>query len=563
MRKLRKGIIVIPAVLVLAAGGVFGYRKYAEEMARQEELKKRETLYVSSEEKTVEIPQKDGEGSLTLSRGTPVEVRVVPYTVEEEEQEKKYRLAYIEDGEYLMTDDQLCADVKDSVKEKSGFVTLPCVLYKEASGPAVLGMAQKSSQAEIVGFANLLEDGSVDRYLVNVDGQQGYLRSEYLVKTAEEVKDTVAQFQYERGNRFGGGDAFTLEYPVLEKGNFADNPMPREVRTLYLNRACIPAIDDYIDIANNSGINAFIIDMKESDGAAYASKVIEQYSPTGYQNAFSTFEDYKAAVQKCKDAGIYVIGRIVTFKDDYYAKDHPENCLMNIATGNPYVLAGAHWPSPYVREVWEYNVRLAIEGVEEIGFNEINFDYIRFPDRISKSLSNIDFRNTYNETMAQAINRFLFYLRDELHERHAYASIDVFGETSNDYVAAYGQYWPMMSNVADVMCAMPYPDHFNIHDYGIQRAVWEVPGQLLRYWGNYVVERQKETPSPAKVRTWIQGYDTYWKEPKVSYNTDKINEQIEGLYANGLNDGYMVWNAPSELWRYKSYIPAFKERVSE
>jgi len=119
----------------------------------------------------------------------------------------------------------------------------------------------------------------------------------------------------------------------------------------------------------------------------------------------------------------------------------------------------------------------------------------------------------------------------------------------------------MMSNLADVMCAMPYPDHFYIHDYGIQSAVWEVPYELLSIWGSYVQERQAETPVPAKVRTWIQGFDTTWKDPQVEYTVDKINEQIEGLYVNGLDDGYMVWNAPSEVWRYWSYVPAFRERV--
>ncbi|MDO4414410.1 MAG: putative glycoside hydrolase [Erysipelotrichaceae bacterium] len=570
--RLKKWVYITPVVLALiAGGGYFGYTKYQAylaEQARLEEEKKRETLYVSSDEKTVKIDRRDGEGSLTLVRGTPVETRVLPLVVKENEEDenevgKEYRLVYINEEEYLMTDDELCWDVKDAVKEKSGFVTLPCVLYKEASGPAIAGMASKSAEAQIIGYGNLLPDGSVDRYQVDLNGQQGYLRPEYLVRTAEEVKDTVADFQYEREDLYGGGNAYTLEYPDLPKPDFADNHMPRECRTLYLNKACIEYIDDYIEIANNSGVNAFIIDMKESDGPAYESEVIKEFSPTSYQYAWNTFDDYKAAVQKCKDAGIYVIGRIVTFKDDLFAQDHPEMCLVDTATGSPFLLASAYWPSPYQRTVWEYNIRLAIEGAEKIGFNEINFDYIRFPDMIDLVIDGIDFRNDYGETMAQAINRFMLYARDELHERGVYMSADVFGETSNDYVCAYGQYWPMMSNIADVMCAMPYPDHFAIHDYGIEQAVWEVPYQLLYYWGSYVTQRQAETPNPAKVRTWIQGFDTTWKEPQVEYTVDKINEQIEGLYANGLDDGYMVWNAPSELYRYWAYTPAFYERVSE
>lgn len=568
--KLRKWVVVTPIVLLLAGGGVFAFFKYQDylaEQARLEEEKKREMLYVSSEDKAVEVQRRDGEGSITLVRGTEVETRVVPLIVKENEDDpdeegKEYRLVFINEEEYLMTDDQLCRDYQDSVKEKSGFVLLPSVLYRDPQGPALADVIDKSTEVEITGFANILPDGSVDRYKVHTEDKDGYLRSEYLVRTADEVTDTVPSEQYGREDIYGGGNAYTLEYPVLDKADFADNPMPREVRTLYLNKACIEYIDDYIEIAQNSGINAFIIDIKESDGPAYESPVIKEYSPTAYAAAFNSFDEYKAAVQKCKDNGIYVIGRIVTFKDDLYAEDHPESVLVD-SSGSPYLLASAYWPSPYQRSVWEYNIRLAIEGAEEMGFNEINFDYIRFPDLIDQEIDSIDFRNTYGETMAQAINRFLFYARDELHDRGVYLSCDVFGETSNDYVTAYGQYWPMMSNLADVMCAMPYPDHFAIHDYGIAQAVWEVPYELLYYWGLYINDRQAETPVPAKVRTWIQGFDTTWKDPEVVYNVDKINEQIEGLYANGLDDGYMVWNAPSELWRYWEYVPAFYERITE
>ena len=571
--KMKKPVKIILVLLILAAvagGGYFAYTKYQDylaEQARLEEEKKRETLYVASENYTVEIPQRDGEGTITLVRGTPVEVRVVPLIVkeneeDEEEEGKEYRLVFIDEVEYLMTDDQLCKDPKDAVKEKTGYLWLPTVLYKNAEGVDITTPVNKGSEAEIIGYGSIRADGSVDRYLVKIGEDSGYVRSEYVVRDPSEIPDTVAEFQHDRDDIYGGGNAYTLDYPVLDKGNFPDNPMPREVRALYLNKGCIDYIDDYIEIADNSGVNAFIIDIKESDGPAYESEVIREYSPTSYDNAFNSFDEYKEAIRKCKDHGIYVIGRIVTFKDDLYAEDHPESVLTD-HSGNPYMLASAYWPSPYQRSVWEYNIKLAVEAVEEMGFNEINFDYIRFPDLIDLEMDNIDFRNTYDETMAQAVNRFMLYARDELHERGVYMSCDVFGETSNDYVTAYGQYWPMMSNLADVMCAMPYPDHFAIHDYGIEQAVWEVPYELLYNWGSYIVDRQNETPNPAKVRTWLQGFDTTWKEPEVIYTVDKINEQIEGLYANGLNDGYMIWNAPSEIGRYWDYTPAFYERVSE
>lgn len=564
--KLKKSVKGVLAVLVLAAAGAGGYTvwKKAEEariaeQLRLEEERRTEQLYLKSADLQVELQGRGEETeNITLTRGTEVTVRIKPL----EDEEEGYRLVHYNEQEYLLTDEYLCSDLSEAAAETEGWTCLPSVLYENSTGPEITGMIDKKNHVEILGYGTILEDGTVDRYLIRCGEREGYIRYEYIVKTEEDIPDTVDAVHYEREDRWGGGDAYTLDYPDLEKGNFEDNPMPVEVRALYLNKVSAKYIDEYINIANSSGINTFVIDMKESDGAAYESPVIKEYNPASYEQAYCTFDEYKESVQKAKDAGIYVVGRIVTFKDDYYAVDHPENALTSYSSGGLFKLAGAYWPSPYQRKVWEYNVKLGIEGIEEIGFNEIQFDYIRFPDNIYYYQDDINFQNDEDETMAQAINRFLLYARDEFHQRHAYLSCDVFGETSNEYVCAYGQYWPMMSNIADVMSAMPYPDHFETYAYGISQPVWTVPGQLLRVWGMYVMARQEETRNPANVRTWLQGYDSV-KEPFVSYDVYKIIEQIEGLYDAGLTGGYIVWNSPAEVWRYYSYIPAFTERITE
>ncbi len=568
-RTIRILYVLVAAVLVVAAIAVFQQaariraQREQEEARRIAEENRTEEAYLAGWSGMVEIPCIVEEGaeaeSVTLPRGTLLTVRVKPVETEEGE---TYRLGFYEEKKLRLNDDMLVDDERFVVKESEGFVNLPTVLYEEASGAAINGYLQKRSHVNIIGFGSLLEDGSVDRYFVESDGKQGYLRSKYLSPTLEEIVDNVDEVHFGREDLYGGGNAYTLEYPDLAKGDFADNHMPKEVRCVYLNRACVQGIDAYIELANNSGINAFVLDIKESDGPSYKSPVIQRYNPGAYEYGFSEFDEYKDAVRKCKEAGIYMIGRIVTFKDDFYATDHPENVLGYRDSDQSYKLQGSYWPSAFSREVWEYNVMLAIEGVEEMGFNEIQFDYVRFPDHIFYHQDNIDFRNYENESMAQAINRFLLYARDEMHDRGKYISADVFGETSNDYVCAYGQYWPMMSNIVDVMSAMPYPDHFAKNDYGIYPATWVHPGLLFQNWGYYVNERQAETKNPANVRTWLQGYDTS-KDPATVYDVTKINEQIDALYACGLNGGYMVWNAPSELWRYYAYASAFVPRIEE
>ena len=123
----------------------------------------------------------------------------------------------------------------------------------------------------------------------------------------------------------------------------------------------------------------FVIDIKDNTTPAYNSPVMKEYSITNYNHALNDYETYKGYVKKAKDAGLYVIGRITTFKDSYYVEDHKETAIKNSSTGDPFSHNGSYWPSAYNRDVWEFNVSLGVEAVKEIGFNEIQFDYVRFP----------------------------------------------------------------------------------------------------------------------------------------------------------------------------------------
>jgi hypothetical protein len=139
------------------------------------------------------------------------------------------------------------------------------------------------------------------------------------------------------------------------------------------------------------------------------------------------------------------------------------------------------------------------------------------------------------------------YATDELHKLNVYVSCDVFGESSSGYITSYGQYWPAISNVVDVISAMPYTDHFDQNNSNY----WVYPGNTMTMWGKTAVARQKETPSPAIVRTWITAYNTPYWNVKVIYDGEKISEQVDALYKLGLNGGYMAWNSASSLTRYK------------
>ena len=360
-------------------------------------------------------------------------------------------------------------------------------------------------------------------------------------------------------NVYGGGDGASLDYYPTEKPIFENNKMPDNVYSLYLNgtKGVISKVDEYIEYAKTTKINAFVVDIKDSGVSAYASPVMKEYSKTSYDKALNSFESYKEAIKKIKDAGFYVIGRITTFKDTYYITDNKDNAISD-KSGKPLKHQSSYWPSAFNRDVWEYNVLLAKEAVTEMGFNEIQFDYVRFPDglRTREKAGTVNYKNTYNETKAQAIQRFLMYATNELHKLNAYVSCDVFGESTWGYVTAYGQYWPAMSNVVDVISAMPYTDHFG-NNYGGHTNPWEYPYDTMNTWAKTASERQKETPSPAIARTWITAYNTPHWNPTVNYNGDELADQIKALYKQGLNGGYMTWLSSSNLTKYKYQKSAF------
>lgn len=520
--------------------------------------------YVAGNVSKIKLYDLDFKESIDIARGIKVKVRGGQITNEKNNQ--KYNKIEYNKKEYLIKSDALVTKVEQSVLESKVYVRTPVTIYKNNSDSVILSMAKKGVELEVLGFDKIDSEGLVNRYKVKTGDIVGHVYGKYLtinkdysLKNYDE--DKTYAIHKSRGDTQGGGSGANLDFYPYDKPEFKDNVMPKETRTLYLNNGVLGNIDAYIALAKESNINAFVVDIKDNTSPGYVSEVMKKLSPTNYQKAHNSFDKYQKAIQKLKDEGFYVIGRITVFKDSYYIQDHPENAIMDKTTGKPFDHNGSYWPTAFSREVWEFNVELAKEAVKEMKFNEIQFDYVRFPDRTYKleKDGSMDMRNIYNEDKAQAIQNFLMYACDEIHQLGAYVSADVFGESAHNYVTGYGQYWGAISNVVDVISAMPYPDHFGAHEYGFEEVVWTVPYKLLNFWGkNYVAKRQTEIPTPAKVRTWVQAYDTI-RSPYITYDAEKVSDQIKALYDAGLTGGYMTWNSSSSLAKYTSLVPAFEK----
>ncbi len=514
-------------------------------------------FYLAGAQAQVPIFDKDGNQTGTMTRGTLVRVALGKDV--EVNGEVYYPLE--DDDAVYLCQDNLAQEQGKAVLSFSIYVRTAQNLRVSPDSLELGTLVEKGETVQVTGCDWLYDDGTVHMYQVQYGDETGYLLPGYLTEDAEEARLPYDQtglgaYHLGRGDMYGGGKAGNLDYYPRQKLVSETNSMPEHCYTLYLNSELdtVELIDEYIAFAKSTNINAFVVDIMDGSTVAYPSAVMDEYSPSASKNAINTQEEYGQVIRKLKDAGFYVIGRITAFNDYYFGIDHTE-CTIVDASGAPIELSGMYWPSAYSRYAWEYKAALAKEAVELFGFNEIQYDYVRFPDGTFSydSDGNIDYHNEYGETKAQAIQRFLMYACDVLHEEDVYVSADVFGETSNAYVASYGQYFPAISNVVDVISGMPYPDHYE--QSGDYRP-WEHPYDTVDNWAEGVVVRQSETPTPAIVRTWIQAYDAI-QYPYNSYGPAEVGQEITALMDNGLTGGFITWNADSSYSKYQSLKETF------
>ena len=540
-------VIALLCLAGLACLGVYIYRQQLPPPAPDTAVG-----YAAAPEASV--PVYDGEGAVlgSLTRGTEVH-----YVLADMDSDGAYVRVVNGETYVLLEKQHLAMRYEDAVQVDTVYALRGMSLLDETG--AIPGCAvEKGMALTVTGFDGLDDDGAVLRWRVSCDRGEGYIAADNVRMTEEEAlaqyDETLYQLHASRGDSWGGGDAAGLDYYPVEKGPIPGNDMPDEVRALYLNGSAVQYADSYLQAAEGSGVNAFVVDIVDGTAVSYASPVMQQYSPSAYAAAMDTMEGFRANVQKLKDAGYYLVGRITVFNDAHLAADHPEQVICDL-NGTPLQISHMYWPSAYDRTVWRYKVDLALEAAA-LGFNEIQFDYIRFPDGAYsyEKAGTIDYRNTYGESKAQAVQRFLLYAAERLHSAGYYLSGDVFGECANPYVTACGQYWPAISAAVDAISGMPYPDHYSAQgDY----KPWEHPYDTVHMFGAAAAQRQAETASPAAVRTWIQAYNALW-EPYNTYGEAEVAAEVKALRDTGCTGGFMTWNGGSDINKYRSIIGALR-----
>ncbi|WHH58661.1 putative glycoside hydrolase [Petroclostridium sp. X23] len=298
-------------------------------------------------------------------------------------------------------------------------------------------------------------------------------------------------------------------------------------------------LQHYIDLANTTEINSYVIDVKNDYGNVCYDSSVPLAKEIG---AIDVRYDIDKVIKELHDNDIYAIARIVSFKDPVLAKSNPEFAIKN-KDGELYVHNKMNWVNPYNKQAWQYNIDLAKEALAK-GFDEVQFDYVRFPDGRK---SEMVFGDTHGKKMYETINEYLAYARQEMPD--AILSADVFAiiaESPGD-TEGIGQYFEHIGKNMDYIYLMAYPSH-----YALGQIINNVkfPKPDLDPYGviKNTLLRAKERSSKVDghtpvVRTYLQDFTASWigQGNYQKYEDKQIRQQIQAVYDAGYEE-WILWD---------------------
>jgi len=386
-------------------------------------------------------------------------------------------------------------------------------------------------------------------------------------KTAMRYTDTVSE-------------AYTTASEVIDteddvqKDQTAHMDTPEAVRAIYVSSCAVstPSFRNrLIKLVDDTELNALIIDIKDYTGTISFPTKNDVLRPA-WEASKCGASNMKDIIANLHEKDMYVIGRITVFQDPFLASRRPDLAVHTASTQEVWTdNKGLHFTDVGAREVWEYHVMLSKEAYN-IGFDEINFDYIRYPS--DGPVSDIHFPHSDGENKQYELEAFFAYLDKELRkDKKITTSADIFGMTTTAWNDLnIGQILERTLPYFDYVAPMVYPSHYpdgfnewaNPDDY---------PYEVIRYTVGSAVERavatssrfdvqgtarigtstppryEKQAYDPDKIRPWLQDFD-YGGD----YDVDEVRAQIQATYDVGL-DSWMLWS-PSNNYTRDALKPA-------
>ncbi len=318
---------------------------------------------------------------------------------------------------------------------------------------------------------------------------------------------------------------------------------PSAVKAVYMS-ACIGATPSLrtkmLGLFDDTELNSLVLDLKDYTGTiAYAGTEIEIPSV----GPGCRIADLPEFITELHERNIYTIARITVFQDSLYASHHPDLAVQRVSDTEKIWRDknGLAYIDPGASEYWDYIVDMAKEAYE-IGFDEINFDYIRFPS--DGNLADARYVHSIGRPKREVLRGFFEYLDSELASTTVPLSADLFGlvTTATDDLGI-GQVLEDALPYFDFIAPMVYPSHFSKGFYGIEKPAEKPYEVIVESMGRAVRRAQLASSSPAKLRPWIQDFNL-----GAIYTPAMVRAQMQASYDVGLNS-WMIWNAANRYQR--------------
>ncbi|MEB3100246.1 putative glycoside hydrolase [Ferviditalea candida] len=318
-------------------------------------------------------------------------------------------------------------------------------------------------------------------------------------------------------------------------------------------------LNSLIKLIDETDLNSIVIDLKDDFG--YITFDTDNPKLKSYGSSKKIIPDIHQLMDTLKQHNIYPIARIVAFKDTVLAKKRPDLSFVNpdgSLWNNGKKPNPDSFVNPYMQEVWEYNVEVAKEAAK-LGFKEIQFDYVRFPEGFEKKADKLKYSSDDRKRI-QVVSDFVKYAREQLNPLGVRTSVDIFGYAASVPAAeGIGQDFNAISKYVDVICPMVYPSHYSAGWFGSKVPDTE-PYKTIN---GAMIDTHKKLEAIGAykpiIRPWIQDFTASWLPVHITYGKKEVEAQIRALEDNHIQQ-FLLWNATNRYTPGVNYERADQSR---
>ncbi|GGF69754.1 hypothetical protein GCM10010912_13670 [Paenibacillus albidus] len=310
-------------------------------------------------------------------------------------------------------------------------------------------------------------------------------------------------------------------------------------------------MEKLLALLDNTELNSMVIDIK--DDAGYITYKTDNPELLAMGESQKFIGDINKLMERLKKHEVYPIARIVVFKDSVLAKKNPELSFVN-KDGSVWANKGGDsFVNPYSEDVWKYNVDIAKEAAK-LGFKEIQFDYVRFPEGFEKRADTLKYTKNAKPRV-EIVSDFVKYAKSELGPLGVRVSVDIFGYAASVPAAeGIGQDFVKISKNVDVISPMVYPSHYSTGWFDVKDPDKD-PYATIK--GSMVDTHKKLNPLGSYkpiIRPWIQDFTASWlgSGHYIKYGKQQVEDQVRALKDQNI-DEFLLWNANNRYTENVNY----------